>query len=84
MKADGTEPSPNVAASSRHPFDVGLQPIYKKRLKFLKLLLRVREAYQAKSPARVPGQPKPLVQAKPSAPPVHLPLPAAVRPVVTS
>ena len=72
------------SVTSRHPFDVKSTPLYTKSLRMLKLLLRVREANRTQNPARLKGQPRPLVAAKPSAPPMHLPLPAAVRPVVTS
>ncbi len=59
---------PNVTGSSRHPFDEALSRVYKARMKQFAPLLRTHEL--ANQP---PGSLK-----------MHLPLPQAVRPIVTS
>lgn len=75
---------PSVGASQRHPFDVHLGNAYRKALRTLKLQLRVREARQVTAPKPLKGQPKPLTQYHPAGPAVHLPMPYAVKPPVTS
>ncbi|HWY88329.1 MAG TPA: hypothetical protein VNX28_16575, partial [Gemmataceae bacterium] len=71
--------------SARHPFDESYSAGLKRALRYLKLQLRVKElGGQRNSQPHLPGQPKQLVHVQPTAAPMHLPLPAAVRPVVTS
>ena len=83
MQSIGQEPSPNVGGSTRHPFDVPLQAVYKSRMKQLGVLLRLRSLHQAKV-VRPKGFPKFVGEpgAQPQGP--RVPLPAAVKPVVTS
>ena len=74
----------NLAPNTRHPFDIKSTPLYQKKLRLLKLMLRVKESIKNAPPSRVKGQPKPPVPVRSVGSPVHLPQPEAVRPVVTS
>ncbi len=62
-----------MVQTSPHPFEPQIKPAYKSKLRGLKLLLRIREACQAKAPAPLPGQDTPSARLPASDPPLHPP-----------
>lgn len=67
-------------ASSRHPFDLALDNVYKAQLRQLRLFLRVKEEGFPQAPKAKYVGAAPRLTSRP----MHLPLPDVVQPPATS